>query len=376
MRLIDHHCHSVVREDLTDAAFASLLTESDRPPAPGTSPWDSALGLAVRRWCAPVLDLDPYAPAADYLARRRALGASESTRRLLGAAGLDACFVDTGLDSAAGAALMPLPDLAAASGAEVREVVRLERVAERASRGSEPETWAGVMLAALTDAVRTSRAVALKSVVAYRYGLDIDPARPGPAEVANAAGEYLAASSTRLDHPVLLRHLLWTAVDLGLPIQLHTGFGDPDLTLHRADPSRLTDFVRACEPHGVPLVLLHCWPYHRQAAWLAQAFPQVYCDIGLTLSYTGPGARRVLAETLELAPFDKVLFSTDAYGLPELHLVGAAAFRDAVDAWTADLRATGCPAKDTDRIAALLGADNAARLYRLGPGPHRTDAHF
>ena len=369
MGLIDHHCHSVVSDDLSDEAFAALLTESDRAPAPGTSPWDSALGLAVRRWCPPVLDLDPYAPATDYLTRRRDLGPAEATRRLLRAAGLDACFVDTGLDAAGGAALLPLADFARASGAEVREVVRLEYVAERASAGSQASRWADDVLAALREAVRARGAVAVKSVLAYRHGLDIDPARPGPAEVARAAGEYLAGPSRRLDHPVLLRHLLWTAVDLGLPIQIHTGFGDPDLTLHRANPSLLTGFIRASEPFGVPLVLLHCWPYHREAAWLAQAFPLVYCDVGLTLSYVGPGARNVLAETLELAPFGKVLFSTDAYGLPELYAVGAAAFRDALGAWTASLRGTGCPAEDADLITELIGAANASRLYGYSPTP-------
>ncbi|MFD8752655.1 hypothetical protein ACFV0O_16990 [Kitasatospora sp. NPDC059577] len=67
--LVDHHCHSVVAADLADDALAALLTESDRPPAPGCSPFDSALGLAVRRWCPPVLGLPVHAPAVDYLAR-------------------------------------------------------------------------------------------------------------------------------------------------------------------------------------------------------------------------------------------------------------------------------------------------------------------
>ncbi|MEY9965190.1 putative TIM-barrel fold metal-dependent hydrolase [Streptacidiphilus sp. MAP12-16] len=366
MRLVDHHCHSVVRTDLSDAAFASLLTESDRGPAPGTSPWDSALGLAVRRWCAPALDLDPYPDPTEYLARRRELGAAESTRRLLRAADLDTCFLDTGLEAAAGAPLLSLPDFADASGSGVREIVRLEYVAERVSPGSTATHWAADVLTALTESV--AGAVAVKSVLAYRHGLDIDAARPTAAEVTRAAGEHLArldSGVNRLAHPVLLRHLLWAAVDLGLPIQLHTGFGDPDLTLHRADPSLLTDFVRAAEPHRVPLVLLHCYPYHRQAAWLAQSFPHVYCDVGLTLSYVGPAARRILAETLELAPFGKLLFSTDAYGLPELHLVGAAAFRDAVTAWTLD---AGCPPADAARVAALVGADNSRRLYGLPSG--------
>ncbi|MFB8060649.1 amidohydrolase, partial [Kitasatospora purpeofusca] len=126
--LVDHHCHSVVTAELDDEALAGLLTESDRPPAPGTSPFDSALGLAVRRWCPPALGLPAHAPAEEYLARRRELGAPEATRRLLAAAGLDTCLVDTGLTGAAGFPLLPLDGFAGASGARVREVVRLEPV--------------------------------------------------------------------------------------------------------------------------------------------------------------------------------------------------------------------------------------------------------
>jgi predicted TIM-barrel fold metal-dependent hydrolase len=229
-------------------------------------------------------------------------------------------------------------------------------------------TSAAGFAADLADALATAArdAVAVKSIAAYRHGLDLDPARPTPAETVRAAGEWLAAPSARLDHPVLLRQLLWAAVDLGLPIQLHTGFGDPDLTLHRADPSLLTPFVRAVEPAGARLVLLHCHPYHRQAAWLAQAFPHVHCDLGLTLSYAGPAATRILGEFLELAPFGKVLFSTDAYGLPELFLTGAAAFRHALGALLAAWTDEGaCNEADAARTAAMLASGNARRLYGL-----------
>ncbi|WP_084699696.1 amidohydrolase family protein [Streptacidiphilus anmyonensis] len=360
-RLVDQHCHSVVGSELAAGRFASLLTESDRPPALGASPWDSAVGLAVRRWCAPELGLPPFAPAEAYLERRRELGVAEATRVLLRAAGLGACLVDTGLTQAAGVPLLSPEELGGVAQADVHEVVRIEYVAEQAvSPGTGAHEWAAIVGDALRSAA--ARAVGLKSVVAYRCGLDFEPRRPAPAEVANAAALHLASGSDRLAHPVLLRHLLWEALELGLPLQLHTGFGDPDLVLHRSDPSLLTGFIRAAEPYGTPLVLLHGWPYHRQAAWLAQAFPHVYCDLGLTLTHVGAGARRVLAETLELAPFHKLLFSTDAYGLPELYLVGVAAFADALDAWLGE----AVPAEaEAARIAALVAGGNARRLYRL-----------
>ncbi|KJS56699.1 amidohydrolase [Streptomyces rubellomurinus subsp. indigoferus] len=364
--LVDHHCHGVVAAELADDALAGLLTESDRPPAPGCSHFDSALGLAVRRWCPPALGLPAHAPAAAYLARRRELGAAEATRRLLAAARLDTCLVDTGLTAAAGHALLPPSELAEAAGALVREVVRLETVAEAVPAGAEdwPRAVAEALAAAATGAV------AVKSVLAYRHGLAVPAERPARAAVVAAAGARLRSGRTRLTDPVLLHHLLWTAVDvcaeLRLPLQLHTGFGDPDLDLHRADPSLLADFVRAAEPGGVPLVLLHGYPYHRQAGWLAQAFPTVYTDLGLTASYTGPRVAAVLGEMLELAPFGKLLFSTDAYGLPELFLVGAEQFRHGLGAVLADWQADGaCSAADARRIAERIAADNARRLYAL-----------
>jgi hypothetical protein len=74
--LVDHHCHGLVTEDLDRAGFEALMNEANRPSPLGTTLFDSMLGLAIRRWCAPVLDLDPHAPADEYLDRRRELGAA------------------------------------------------------------------------------------------------------------------------------------------------------------------------------------------------------------------------------------------------------------------------------------------------------------
>ncbi|MFD1829522.1 MULTISPECIES: amidohydrolase family protein [Streptomyces] len=362
--LVDHHCHGVVREDLDDDAFASYLTESDAPAAPGTSFFDTQLGFAVRRWCPPLLDLEPHCPPGAYTARRRELGAHEAGRRLLGADGIGEYLVDTGPT----ADLTGPGELAAAGGARAHEVVRLERLAERAADAAGS---AGGFLAALEGAVERAAgtAVGFKSVAAYRYGLDLEPGPPAASEVRAAAGRWLAArdSGDRVADPVLLRHLLWSAARTGLPLQLHTGFGDPDLRLDRCDPLLLTGFVRAVRPTGCRLVLLHGYPYHRHAAYLAHAYPHVYADVGLSVNHTGARAAEVLAEALELAPFGKLLFSTDAYGLPELYVTGAALFREALvrllEEWTGG---GAWSREDAARVAALVCAGNARRVYGLG----------
>ncbi|KOG91604.1 amidohydrolase, partial [Streptomyces varsoviensis] len=217
-----------------------------------------------------------------------------------------------------------------------------------------PGDAAPAFVAGVEEAVRAAArtAVGFKSVAAYRHGLALAPEPPAPYAVHTAARAWLTG-----------RRAGDRVTD---PLQLHTGFGDPDLRLDRADPVLLTDFVRATAGAGGPLVLLHGYPYHRQAAYLANVFPHVYADVGLSLTHTGTRAEAVLAEFLELAPFGKLLFSTDAYGLPELYVVGAELFRTALRAllgrWVED---GAWSAPDAERVAALIAARNARRVYGL-----------
>ncbi|MEV5437049.1 amidohydrolase family protein [Streptomyces sp. NPDC052682] len=364
LRLVDHHCHGVVTAELDRPGFESLITEGEAWP--GVSPFDSPAGVAIRRHCAPLLDLPRHAPAEEYLARRAELGGTEVTRRFLTAAGTDVLCVDTGY---APHPLTPPAELAAAAGGTAYEVVRLEGVAESvAAAGVEPEAYAEAFRSAAEEAVRRPGVVAVKSVAAYRTGFDLDPARPAEALVTGAARHWLARGG-RLDDPVLMRHLLWTAVDLGLPLQLHTGFGDSDLRLHRADPALLTDWLRLTAG-TIPVLLLHCWPYQRQAAYLAAVFEQVYLDVGLTLHYVGPGrARAVLAEALEITPFRKLLYSSDAYGVAEFYHLGALAFRRGLAELLQErVDADELAPADALRIAEWAGRDNARRVYRLAGG--------
>lgn len=367
LALADHHVHPALASELDAAEFEELITESDRPVPAGLTQFDSQLGMAIRRWCAPVLDLEPMAPAAAYLAQRAALGAGEVTRRLLRASGISHFLVDTGYLRDG---MLGLDGMASASGAEVDEIVRLETVAEQAVLAGDGTAagFAGRFAEALAE--RVPGAVGLKSIVGYRYGLDFDPVPPTRVEVTAAAGRWLHriedTGQARVADPVLLRHLLWAGLSHGLPLQLHTGFGDPDADLRRCDPLLLRGFIERAEPSGVPIMLLHCYPFHRGAGYLAMAYPHVYLDVGLAANYLGARAAAVVAESLELAPFGKVLFSTDAWGLPELHYLGALLWRRATaqvlggfvaeDEWTE---------AEALRIAAMIGGGNARRVYAL-----------
>ena len=369
LALIDNHVHGVLTADLDRAGFEDLISEASGPPAPGTSSFDSQLGFAIRRWCAPVLDLEPSAPPEDYLRRRAELGTAEVNRRLLTAARVSQWLVDTGFRSDQ---ITTPEEMVATSGSPASHVVRLEAVAERVARaGTTAEDWAATFAEELGVETAATGAVGYKSIVAYRYGFGFDPARPASAEVTAAAGRLLRALETdpaaRIEDPVLLRHLIWTAIDVGKPLQFHVGFGDTDVRLHTSDPSLLTDFLIATEPIGTPVMLLHCYPHQRAAGYLAHVFSHVYMDLGAILNYVGARSAAVLAEALELTPFGKMLYSSDAFGLPELHYLGAIGFRRDLAAVTGQFVADGAwTAADAERVAELIGSANATRVYRLG----------
>ncbi|MFI0155254.1 amidohydrolase family protein [Streptomyces lydicus] len=364
--LVDHHVHGALRRSPDRSALEQMLTESDRPIPPWMTQFDSQIGFAVRRWCAPVLGLAPHADPETYVARRAELGTDEVNRRLLDASGIGHYLLETGYK---GEDILGPQGMAAASGRPVDEVVRLETVLEDVVR-------TGVTAAELPDrfrealAARTATAVGLKSIIAYRHGFDFEPTRPRDHEVVAAADAWLseceATGTVRVSHPVLLRFGLWCGVDRGLPIQLHAGYGDPDVELHRCDPLLLTRFIKNVEPHGTDLLLLHCYPFQRNAGYLAQVFPHVYFDVGLGINYTGVRSDAVIAESLELAPFAKILFSSDAWGPPELHHLGALLWRRGMARALAPWTDSGeWDVDEALKVVRMIGHDNARRVYRL-----------
>jgi predicted TIM-barrel fold metal-dependent hydrolase len=364
--LVDHHCHGVVRTDVDRAAFEGLLTEADGPSPLGTTLFDSLIGLAVRRWCAPVLDLPAHADPDDYLARRAELGAAEVNQRFLAATGITDFLVDGGYRPAE---IASPAELGALAGARAFDVVRLESLAEDVVRaGTTPARFAADCAEVLAE--RATTAVGCKSIAAYRVGLRLAGERPSDAEVRVATANWLSdvdrTGAVRLAIPELHRFLVWLAVDQRLPVQFHVGYGDSDVDLAECDPLLLTDLLRATALAGVPVMLLHNYPFHRHAGYLAQVFPHVFVDVGLATHNVGLRASAVIAEALEVVPFGKFLFSSDAFGLAELYHLGTWLFRRGLsDFLRSALDADQMTAADADRIANLIGHVNARRAYRL-----------
>jgi predicted TIM-barrel fold metal-dependent hydrolase len=367
--LIDHHCHGITGHDLDDREFAALFSESYRPPPEGTSEFQKPLGLAIRRFCAPVLDLEPGVPGARYAERRRELGAAEVNRRLLRGTGIGRLLIDTGHRAEM---ILGVPQMAEIAGCPAFEIVRIEAVAEAVARsGVAAADFADAFAARLREI--SAEAVGLKTIVAYRITFAFDHSAPAPAEVARAAGAWFAAAQAtgrwRLADPVVLRHILWVAADLcrerGWPLQVHVGIGDADILMHACDPTHFTPFIAALDAWDVPVMLLHNYPFIREAQWMSEVFRNVYYDIGVVQNYAAGNYRGILAQALEMGKFTKFLFSSDAFGLAELFYLAAFFFRRSLarqlQGWIDDGL---CSEADAEEILRLFAEGNARRIYR------------
>ena len=356
VELIDQHVHGCWLRQPDRPRFENALNEANTEPLVDSG-FDSQLGFAVRAHCGPIMGLAKHVEPQLYWERRNEFAERELASLFLSAAGVSDWLVDTGI----GADVAEVSELSALSGDRAHEIVRLEHVAEQAAR--TPGDYASAFGEILHR--RAAAAIATKSILAYRGGFDGDLTEPSASQVAEAAGRWRDRGGVLLDDRVLLRFGLHEALRLGKPLQLHVGFGDRDCDLHRTNPLHLLDFLR--QSTHTPIVLLHCYPYEREAGYLAQAFNNVYLDGGLSVNYLGARGPAFIARLLEMAPFRRILYSSDGFGPAELHFLGATLWRTGIhrvlrgfvdnDDWSE---------ADAIRVVDLIAHENAARIYRLG----------
>ena len=361
---IDQHAHNLLNHDeWASYPYAAIFTESRDPlilqhHAPHTLFFHRSL-----RDMATLLSCDPTQKAVD--ACRRSLGLDALTTRCLQASNLAAVFLDDGF-----APDRIMPWQAHRRWVPVRRILRLEHMAET-SMAAEA-TFNGFI-----DRFRSqldppsAEVVALKSIAAYRSGLDITSVSQRQVrDCFYALKKNSGEKGIRLSAKPLIDYLVLESLPFAakhhLPVQFHTGFGDADLNLERANPLHLRNLLEAPAWREVPIVMLHAgYPFVREAGYLAAVYPQVHVDFGLTIPFTSvAGMRAVLGQLLELAPTTKLLFSSDAHLTPELFYLGAKWGREALAHVLASAVQDGdLTSSEADRAAEGILYDNARALY-------------
>lgn len=303
-------------------------------------------------------------PPADVLAAREdaARDWPAYVRRLFGDAGIGGMLLDGGTSPMSRDDLAPYRELA---GVPMWSLLRLEAVIdpllEQGAGGQDIES----ALASFVESGSAEGAAGLKTVIAYRTGLEVDPtvtAHQAYRSVSPGAPVRRRAKALR---DYLLRRTLGQCADLDLPVQIHTGFGDAQIRLAAANPILLDDLLRTPEGSAAKVVLIHAgYPWHEQLAYLTLVRENLWAEVSLVNLFSPATTADRLMRLIDLAPVDRVLFGTDGHGLPETHWFAAKVLRDAWDEVRRQLAGVA-RAGWLDDAARRMFSGNARDVYRL-----------
>jgi hypothetical protein len=335
--LVDHHAHGILLAQPSLDEFRGLFSESTDPRQ-----WPHiATGVTYRRAIRALAGFFDVEPSEQAVHRHRLdSDPAAYAAQLLRGTGTEVLLIDDGFPppgTGVGCA-----ELGALAGCAARPVLRIERVAEDGG------------VDAVRAAVGSARAdgfAGLKTIAAYRGGLDLTAAAEAQDGENRVSGRAMAAA-------VIAALEANEATGDPLPVQVHTGFGDGDLYLPSADPGHLKPLIERFA--ATPFVLLHCYPFVREAGWLAHVYANVFFDLSLTIPHVARPAQ-ALREALELGPVSKLLYASDAARTPELYYLAATWWREALS----DVLPELLSAQEAEDAALMILRENARRLYRL-----------
>jgi hypothetical protein len=213
----------------------------------------------------------------------------------------------------------------------VRKVNRIEWVAEDVVESGTHsfEEFTDLYVKGIKQRVKDQGLVGLKSIIAYKTGLDIKVS--SDSESRRAYYLYLSDPKNR-EYEKAFRDYCFckgceVAAELDLPLQIHTALGDtPTLNLYKCNPLLLYDAINAFPK--TRFVLLHAgYPYCEELGYLVWSYDNVYADMSSMHPYASIAGETKIKSIIELAPMNKIMFGTDAGGIPEQFWFGALEFR-------------------------------------------------
>jgi len=366
--VLDHHCHSLLRRQtpFSQVEFQGFFSEGgDETILARHVPNTIYFRWAIKE-LARFLDCAPTPEAV--LAARAALPPREWAGRLFRDANIPLLLVDHGFQRSD---TLTHDELRTHLPCRIHPILRLETMAQDLIVHHETFDRMVEAYVAAVEGARAAGYVGLKSIAAYRTGLAISPPDRGEPASAFAAVKARARrdGAVRLADKPLNDHLVLLALAVAerqqLPVQFHTGFGDADLDLLWANPLHMRPLFESGRYRHVPFVLLHAgYPYVRELGYLATLYSNVFVDVGLAIPFVTVDIPALWSQLLGLTATSKILFSTDAYSIPDIYWLAARWGRWGLARALEAAMACGAltEAEALESAQAMLSG-NAARLY-------------
>ena len=367
--IFDHHAHALFYENIwRTSPMEPYFTEAYDPVI---LEQHVKHNLYFRRSVRELADFYQCEAAHDaVLQARQQWNYQDLTQKMFAACNISHWLIDDGIWSEQ---LMSVKESQDFVGVPAYRVLRLEsELAKLLHQFDSPQK----LLSAFAEHLHKSapEVVAFKSIIAYRTGLDIHHHHASALErsFSELKRNLKSGQTPRINDKTLLDEALWVGLQVAKehqkPIQFHTGYGDPDLDMRLANPLHLRAILEDNSLLGLKVVMLHCYPYVKEAGYLAAVYSGAYLDLGLTIPYTSVNAMKTsVAEALHLSPISKVLFSTDAQRSPEVYYLACRWGRKAIG----DVLVQTVQDGDLTDVEAMWAAEcilqkNAATLYGLG----------
>ena len=363
---IDQHAHNLLKpEVIADYPYAAAFSEAHHPDIINHHVRHTLFYRRSLRDMADLLGCEPQ--ESKIIAARNNLGLEKLTKVCFNAANLDAILLDDGL--------LPeqiLPWEWHQLFVSVRRLLRIEDIAQNLiSQTSSFEKFWEKFRAEIDPP--PPEVVGFKSIAAYRTGLEIKPVKLPVVKyhfdkIKQTTGEKVPRLNDKSLIDFLIIQTLEVAAQYQIPIQFHTGFGDPDLDLRQANPLHLRFILEDNRFRDAPIVLLHAsYPYTREAGYLASVYPNVYIGFGLAIpSLSVAGMRNIIRQLIELAPISKLMYSSDAHMIPDLYYLGAKWGRKVLGEVLDDSVKDGdLSVKEAEEMAVAVLRENSDRVYGL-----------
>ena len=326
--LLDDHAHPfpITSEPLDLGGMSLLVGDAAERRRQQAAPHRLMLEM-LRHRLAGLLDCTPD----DVLPAREAAARDwpAYVQRLFATAGIGGMLLDGGPTPLAPNDLVRYE---AVAGVPMWSLMRIEALVDPLLAQGADGRHIEAALSDFIDSAAASGAAGLKTVLAYRTGLAVDPTVTPEQAYRSVTTDRPVRQRAKLLRDYLLRRTFAQCADLGLPIQVHTGFGDSEIRLAGANPLLLDDVLRTSEGAAANVVLIHAgYPWHEQLAYLTIVHPNLWAEFSLVNLFSPATTADRLLRLLDLAPVDRVLFGTDGHGLPETHWFAACVLREA---WT------------------------------------------
>ena len=258
---------------------------------------------------------------------------------------------------------------------DVMEVIRLEMTCNHLVEDAEDKMGFHEFLELfhrhMKERIENGKVAALKTVIGYFTGLEILGPTKQEAERSFLAFYYGTDKDRWIQKP-FRDYMVYEFVRLcrqyELPLQIHTGAGDPpscDLRLMR--PSLLYEFMNRSDTGEIPVVLLHGgYPFVEEMAFMVNGYANAWTDVSSMTADDSIAVERALPMLLEKVPLKRLMYGSDGAGDVDPIWFAAVNFKKVLARVLEGLVSRkALTVSYAEKAAAWILSENARDLYHL-----------